>query len=90
VLNIEGDFSAPLAELGDRIADTVAVALEPLGANATLYQKSLRVLVDGGEVAQDPENGYIYDELTHSIRFQGAARKRAFAAKIDVSYEEHQ
>jgi hypothetical protein len=90
VLNIQSDFSAPLAALGDRIADTVAVALEPLGANATLYQKSLRVLVDGEEVAQDPENGYVYDELTHSIRFQGAAKKRAFAAKIDVSYEEHQ
>lgn len=90
VLNIESDFSAPLAALGDRIADTVAVALEPLGGNATLYQKSLKVLVDGEEVPQDPENGYVYDELTHSIRFQGAAKKKAFTAKIDVTYEEHQ
>jgi hypothetical protein len=89
VLNIESDFSAPLAALGDRIADTVAVALEPVDRTATLYQKSLRVLVDGEEVAPDPENGYVYDELTHSIRFQGAAKKKAFAAKIDITYEEH-
>ncbi|HEX2852252.1 MAG TPA: Ig-like domain-containing protein [Opitutaceae bacterium] len=89
VLNIESDFSAPLAALGDRIADTVAVALEPVQGTATFYKKSLRVLVDGQEVAPDPENGYTYDELTHSIRFQGAAKKKAFAAKIDISYEEH-
>jgi hypothetical protein len=89
VLNIESDFSGPLAELGDRIADTVAVALEPVGPAASFYKKSLRVLVDGQEVAADPANGYVYDELTHSVRFQGAAKKKAFAAKIDISYEEH-
>ena len=89
VLNIESDFSTPLAALGDRIADTVAVALEPVQGNATLYKKSLRVLVDGREVPADPQNGYIYDELTHSIRFQGDAKKQAFLAKIDISYEEH-
>lgn len=90
VLNIQSDFSVELAELGDRIADTVAVALDPLERNATLYQKSLRVLVDGQEVPQNPENGFIYDELTHSIRFQGPARQQAFTAKIDITYEEHQ
>lgn len=89
VLNIESDFSAPLAALGDRIADTVAVALNPVGPDATLYKKSLRVLVDGEEVRADPENGYVYDERTHSIRFQGAAKKKAFAAKIAITYEEH-
>jgi hypothetical protein len=89
VLNIESDFSGPLAALGDRIAETVAVALEPVAPGSTLYKKSLRVLVDGEEVAADPENGYSYDERTHSIRFQGAAKKKAFAAKIDITYEEH-
>ncbi len=89
VLNIESDFSAPLAALGDRIADTVAVALEPVSSNATFYQKSLRVLVNGQEVKPDPENGYAYDALTHSIRFEGAAKKKAFLAKIDITYEEH-
>ena len=89
VLNIDGDFSGPLAALGDRIADTVAVALDPVGPGATLYRKSLRVLVDGQEVKPDPDNGWAYDELTHSIRFQGAAKKQAFAAKIEVTYEEH-
>ena len=89
VLNIESDFSGPLAALGDRIADTVAVALEPVGAAATFYKKSLRVLVDGQEVRPDPQNGWGYDELTHSIRFQGTAKKQAFLAKIDITYEEH-
>jgi hypothetical protein len=89
VLNIEGDFSGPLAALGDRIADTVAVALEPVGLAATFYQKSVRVLVDGREVLPDPQNGWVYDELTHSIRFQGASKKQAFLAKIDITYEEH-
>ena len=89
VLNIESDFSAPLAALGDRIADTVAVALEPVDPGATFYKKSLRVLVDGEEVRPDPENGWVYDALTHSIRFQGAAKKKAFLAKIDITYEEH-
>jgi hypothetical protein len=89
VLNIEEDFSAPLAALGDRIAETVSVALEPVGANATFYQKSLRVLVDGEEVRPDPQNGYVYDDRTHSVRFQGAAKKKAFLAKIDITYEEH-
>ncbi len=89
VLNIESDFSGPLAALGDRIAETVAVALEPVAPGATLYKKSLRVLVDGDEVAPDPENGWVYDELTHSIRFQGDAKKKAFLAKIDITYEEH-
>ncbi|MDB6127839.1 MAG: hypothetical protein JWM35_1735 [Verrucomicrobia bacterium] len=88
VLNIESDFSGPLAALGDRIADTVAVALPPVEAGATFARKSLRVLVDGQEVRPDPDNGYVYDELTHSLRFQGAAKKKAFAAKIDVTYEE--
>lgn len=89
VLNIDSDFSAPLAALGDRIADTVAVALEPVGPGATLYKKSLRVRVDGQEVKPDPANGWAYDELTHSIRFHGAAKQQAFAARIEITYEEH-
>jgi hypothetical protein len=89
VLNIESDFSGPLAALGDRIADTVAVALDPVGPTATFYQKSVRVLVDGKEVRPDPQNGWVYDGLTHSIRFQGAAKQQAFLAKIDITYEEH-
>lgn len=89
VLNIESDFSGPLAALGDRIADTVAVPLEPVDPNATLYTKSLHVLVDGEEIPADPENGFLYDELTHSVRFQGEAKKKAFTAKIEISYEEH-
>ncbi|MCC6414576.1 MAG: hypothetical protein IT582_01520, partial [Opitutaceae bacterium] len=89
VLNINSDFSAPLAALGDRIANTVAVALEPVTPGATLYQKSIKVLVDGQPVAADAQNGYVYDERTHSIRFQGAAKQQAFTAKIDITYEEH-
>jgi hypothetical protein len=89
VLNIESDFSGPLAALGDRIADTVSVALEPVDNGATFYKKSLRVLVDGKEIPADPQNGYTYDERTHSVRFQGESKKKAFAAKIDVTYEEH-
>jgi hypothetical protein len=89
VLNIDSDFSGPLAALGDRIADTVAVALAPIGPAATFYQKSLRVLVDGEEVRPDPKNGWVYDTLTHSVRFQGTAKKQAFLAKIDITYEEH-
>lgn len=89
VLNIESDFSAPLAALGDRIADTVAVALDPVTPSATLYKPSLRVLVDGQEVSSDPDNGWVYDERTHSIRFQGAAKQQAFTAKIEITYEEH-
>ena len=89
VLNIDSDFSGPLAALGDRIADTIAVALEPVQTGATFYQKSVRVLVDGQEVRPDAQNGYVYDELTHSIRFQGTAKKQAFLAKIEITYEEH-
>jgi hypothetical protein len=89
VLNIDSDFSAPLAALGDRIADTVAVALALVEGAGTLYKKSLRVLVDGEEVRSDPKDGWVYDELTHSIRFQGAAKKKAFVAKIDITFEEH-
>jgi len=89
VLNIESDFSGPLAALGDRIADTVAVALDPVEGAAVLYPKSIRVRVDGQEIGPDPDNGYVYDERSHSIRFQGAAKRLAFAAKIDITYEEH-
>lgn len=89
VLNIDSDFSAPLAALGDRIADTVAVALDPVDTGATLAKKSLRVSVDGQPVSADAENGFVYDERTHSVRFNGAAKKQAFAAKIEISYEEH-
>ncbi|MFZ9747644.1 MAG: hypothetical protein ACO3G4_13530, partial [Opitutaceae bacterium] len=89
VLNIEEDFSGPLAALGDRIADTVAVALEPVESGASLYRKSLRVRVDGQDVAPDPRDGWVYDELTHRIRFEGAAKQRAALARIEIRYEEH-
>lgn len=89
ILNINSDFSAPLAALGDRIAETVAVALDPVSAGATLYEKSIRVLVDGEPVPADPENGFVYDERSHSIRFHGDAKKKAFTAMIDITYEEH-
>ncbi|HVU32816.1 MAG TPA: Ig-like domain-containing protein [Opitutaceae bacterium] len=89
VLNIDSDFSAQLAALGDRIADTVAVPLDPVGPGATFYEPSLHVLVNGQQVPRDAKNGYTYDELTHSIRFHGAAKKNAFAGKIDITYEEH-
>jgi hypothetical protein len=73
VLNIESNFSGPLAALGDRIADTVAVALDPVENGAIFYKKSLRVLVDGQEVHPDPQNGYVYDELSaqHSLPRRG-------------------
>ncbi|MEJ6603021.1 MAG: Ig-like domain-containing protein [Opitutaceae bacterium] len=89
VLNIESEFSEDLAALGDRIAETVAVALDPVEPGASFYQKSLRVLVDGQEVPADPHNGYVYDQRSHSIRFVGAAKQQAFVALIDITYEEH-
>ena len=89
VMNIESDFSAPLAAIGDRIAETVAVALAPVDPGATLYEKSLRVLADGTPIPADPTNGYVYDELTHRIHFHGEAKQQAFTALIDITYEEH-
>ena len=89
VLNIESDFSEPLAELGARIADTVAVALDPVDPGASFYQKSLHVLVDGEEVPADPENGFVYDQRSHSIRFVGEAKNQASVAMIEITYEEH-
>lgn len=89
VLNINSDFSAPLAALGDRIANNVSVPLDPADPGFTLYPKSLRVLVDGQSVSPDPRDGFTYDERTRSIRFHGAAKQKAFRAKIDITYEEH-
>lgn len=89
VLNIDSDFSAPLAALGDRIANTVSVALDPVDLGSTFAQKSLHVLVDGQEVKPDPQNGFTYDARSHSVRFHGTAKKKAFLAKIDITYEEH-
>lgn len=89
VLNIESEFAEPLAALGDRIAETVAVALDPVDPGASFYRKSLKVLVDGVEVPADRTNGYIYDQRSHSIRFVGDAKDQAFTAMIDISYEEH-
>jgi hypothetical protein len=89
VMNIESDFSAELAALGDRIADTVAVALEPVALGATLHEPSLRVRVDGEPIESDPDHGWIYDERSHSVRFQGESRQRAFTAQIEITYEEH-
>ena len=89
VLNIESEFAEPLAALGDRIAETVAVALDPVEPGASFYQKSLKVLVDGLEISADPTNGYVYDPRSHSIRFVGTAKDQAFTAMIDITYEEH-
>ena len=89
VLNIESEFAEPLAALGDRIAETVAVALDPVEPGASFYQKSLKVLVDGLEISADPTNGYAYDPRSHSIRFVGTAKDQAFTAMIDITYEEH-
>lgn len=89
VLNIESEFADELAALGDRIAETVAVALEPIDPGASFYSPSLRVLVNGREVAADPEDGYVYDRRSHSIRFVGPAKDDAFDAIIKIAYEEH-
>jgi len=45
--------------------------------------------VDGQEVSADPENGFVYDQRSHTVRFVGAAKKQAFLALIDITYEEH-
>ena len=89
VLNINEDFAAPLAALGDRIADTVAVALEPVASGATLYVPSLRVRVEGKDIRADARDGFVYDSARHSVRFEGAAKRLAQRAKIEVTYEEH-
>lgn len=89
VLNIRDDFSESLARLGDRIADTVAVPLEPVTPNAAFHAPSLRVRVDGRDVPADGRDGFIYDPRTHSVRFQGAAGKQAQRARIEITYEEH-
>lgn len=89
VLNINEDFSAPLAALGDQIADTVAVALEPVSPEATFYAPSLRVRVEGREVLADARDGYVYDARTHRIQFEGAAKRQAARGRIEVIYEEH-
>jgi len=89
VLNIRDDFSAPLAALGDRIADTVAVALEPVSANATFHAPSLKVRVDGRAVPADPRDGFTYDAQTHSLRFHGAGKRQTDRARIEITYDEH-
>ncbi len=89
VLNLAEDFSAPLAALGDRIADTVAVPLEPVLAGAMFQPATLRVQVDGRAVAADPREGFTYDPQGHTVRFHGESKRRAQRAKIEISYEEH-
>ncbi len=89
VLDIESEFSEELAALGDRIAETVAVALNPIDAGASFYPPSLRVLVNGEEVPANAKDGYTYDRRSHSIRFAGPTKDRAFDAIIEISYEEH-
>jgi hypothetical protein len=89
VLNIREDFSGPLAALGDRIADTVAVPLEPVSANATFFAPSLKVRVNGRDVPADARDGFTYDASTHSVRFQGAAKRQADRAGIEITYDEH-
>ena len=63
------------------------VALDPVEGSGVLYERSIRVWVDGQEIPRDRVNGYIYDALTHSIRFHGTAKQQAFAAKIDIAYD---
>lgn len=89
VLNLAEDFSAPLAALGDRIADSVAVPLEPVLAGAMFQPATLRVQVDGRAVAADPREGFTYDPQGHTVRFHGESKRRAQRAKIEISYEEH-
>ena len=89
VLNLAEDFSAPLAALGDRIADTIAVPLEPVLAGAIFQPATLRVQVDGRAVAADPRDGFTYDPQGHIVRFHGESKRRAQRAKIEISYEEH-
>jgi len=89
VLNIRDEFSEPLAALGDRIADTVMVPLEPVSAAATFFAPSLKVRVNGQEVPADARDGFSYDASTHSVRFQGAAKQKAHRARIEITYEEH-
>lgn len=89
VLNIESDFSADLAALGDRIAETVVVALDPVEVGASIYLPSMEIIADGQTIPADPANGWTYDDLSNSIRFEGAAKQRAFAAQIEITYEEH-
>ena len=82
-------FKAETKDLQGADAPEATDAPAAVEGGATLYRKSLRVLVDGREVASDPRDGWVYDERTHSIRFEGAAKRRAFLARIDVRYEEH-
>jgi hypothetical protein len=89
VLNIRDDFSEPLAALGDRIADTVTIPLEPVSAGATFHVPSLKVRVDGQDVRADAREGFSYDAPTHSVRFQGAAKRQAHRARIEITYDEH-
>lgn len=89
VLNLAEDFSGPLAALGDRIADTVAVPLEPVQAGATFQPGTLRVLVDGRAVPGDARNGFTYDPTNHTVRFEGESKRQAQRAKIEINYEEH-
>jgi hypothetical protein len=89
VLDIESEFAPELAALGDRIAETVTVALDPVEPGASFYPPSLRVLANDQEIFADPEDGYIYDRRSHSIRFVGPAKDEAFDAVIQITYEEH-
>jgi hypothetical protein len=89
VLNINDDFAGPLAALGDRIADAVAVALEPVAPDASFYAPSLLVRVDGQEVKADARDGFVYDARWHRVNFVGAAKQKAQRARIEVTYEEH-
>lgn len=89
VLNLAEDFSGPLAALGDRIADTVAVPLEPVQSGAAFQPGTLRVRVDGREVPADARDGFTYDPKTHTVRFEGESKRQARRAKIEIQYEEH-
>ena len=89
VLNIESDFSGPLAAL-----ETASPRPSPSRSTRSrparpCTRKASACWSTARKSPPISENGYIYDERTHSIRFQGAAKKKAFTAKIDITYEEH-
>ncbi|MEZ5277596.1 MAG: hypothetical protein R3F07_14545 [Opitutaceae bacterium] len=88
-VDISRDFSNPLIEIGESIARQASrtFRLPDFKPDEVFFEDTIRVAIDGQEVAEDAVDGWVFNSERQTVELRGQAGEASFGAVVRIDFD---
>ena len=87
--DIRKDFSASLMAIGDSIARQASrtFRVPEFRPDEVFFADSIRVMINGRQIPEDPQNGWFFDPDRQTVQLRGQAGEDSFGAIVRIDFD---